>query len=265
MVTFYQLRARRAAAPLGQDGRRRSAACSVKSARGDAKGPGPHRVPARHPVAAKGGEWKVRTTGQQGSGVLRSMSEANCFIVLEHARGNVQAGEVVQVQLHGRSAHERRSTPPSPASRAPPPTRTSPRSRRRCTSRCACRPGCGPSIASAIRRATCAHMLYVDPEDRFVVTAITWLPGQMSAMHGHHVWCVYGIAEGELDRGAVRRVAVQAQDRDLPRRPARRPRPRPEHDPPRLERAAARRSCPCTSTASPRRASPPASTASSAT
>ncbi len=46
-----------------------------------------------------GGEWKVRTTGQQGSGVLRSMSEANCFIVLEHERGRVEAGELVQVQL----------------------------------------------------------------------------------------------------------------------------------------------------------------------
>jgi molybdopterin molybdotransferase len=45
------------------------------------------------------GEWKVRTTGQQGSGVLRSMSEANCFIVLEHARGKVEAGEHVSVQL----------------------------------------------------------------------------------------------------------------------------------------------------------------------
>jgi molybdopterin molybdotransferase len=47
----------------------------------------------------EGEEWKVRLTGQQGSGVLRSMSEANCFIVLEHARGNVQAGEAVSVQL----------------------------------------------------------------------------------------------------------------------------------------------------------------------
>jgi molybdopterin molybdotransferase len=45
------------------------------------------------------GEWKVRTTGQQGSGVLRSMSEANCFIVLEHERGSVKAGEPVSVQL----------------------------------------------------------------------------------------------------------------------------------------------------------------------
>jgi molybdopterin molybdotransferase len=45
------------------------------------------------------GIWKVKTTGQQGSGVLRSMSEANCFIVLEHERGKVAAGEPVSVQL----------------------------------------------------------------------------------------------------------------------------------------------------------------------
>lgn len=42
---------------------------------------------------------KVRVTGQQGSGVLRSMSEANCYIVLEHERGKVEAGERVSVQL----------------------------------------------------------------------------------------------------------------------------------------------------------------------
>jgi molybdopterin molybdotransferase len=47
----------------------------------------------------EGNEWKVRTTGQQGSGVLRSMSEANCFIVLEHERGKVDAGDLVSVQL----------------------------------------------------------------------------------------------------------------------------------------------------------------------
>ena len=46
-----------------------------------------------------GAEWKVKTTGQQGSGVLRSMSEANCLIVLEHERGRVSAGELVGVQL----------------------------------------------------------------------------------------------------------------------------------------------------------------------
>lgn len=50
-------------------------------------------------VFREGGFWKARTTGQQGSGVLRSMSEANCYIVLEHERGTVQPGEPVQVQL----------------------------------------------------------------------------------------------------------------------------------------------------------------------
>src|SRR3954467_13744047 len=45
------------------------------------------------------GQWKAKTTGQQGSGVLRSMSEANCFIVLEHERGAVKAGDPVAVQL----------------------------------------------------------------------------------------------------------------------------------------------------------------------
>jgi len=42
------------------------------------------------------------------------------------------------------------------------------------------------------------HVLYVDPQDDFVITAITWLPGQVSPVHGHHVWCAYGVAEGEL-------------------------------------------------------------------
>jgi molybdopterin molybdotransferase len=43
------------------------------------------------------GEWVARLTGSQGSGVLRSMSEANCFIVLEHERGDVKAGDPVSV------------------------------------------------------------------------------------------------------------------------------------------------------------------------
>ncbi|MBK8687713.1 MAG: molybdopterin molybdotransferase MoeA [Betaproteobacteria bacterium] len=43
--------------------------------------------------------YTVRTTGEQGSGVLSSMSQANCFIVLPTATGNVAAGELVDVQL----------------------------------------------------------------------------------------------------------------------------------------------------------------------
>ncbi len=42
--------------------------------------------------------WTVETTGKQGSGILRSMSLANGFIILEHDRDTVIAGEVVTVQ-----------------------------------------------------------------------------------------------------------------------------------------------------------------------
>jgi molybdopterin molybdotransferase len=43
------------------------------------------------------GEWQVRITGSQGSGILRSMSEANGLVVLHHAQGNVAPGERVDV------------------------------------------------------------------------------------------------------------------------------------------------------------------------
>jgi molybdopterin molybdotransferase len=45
-----------------------------------------------------GGTWRVRPGGQQGSGVLRSMSEANCFIVLPERQGDIAPGDFVQVQ-----------------------------------------------------------------------------------------------------------------------------------------------------------------------
>jgi molybdopterin molybdotransferase len=44
------------------------------------------------------GRWAVRTTGDQGSGILSSMSQANCFIVLPAECGNVAAGATVHVQ-----------------------------------------------------------------------------------------------------------------------------------------------------------------------
>lgn len=47
----------------------------------------------------EGGNWKVKPGAQQGSGVLRSIAEANCFIVLPEDQGNVAAGEAVRVQL----------------------------------------------------------------------------------------------------------------------------------------------------------------------
>ncbi len=47
--------------------------------------------------APDGAGWEVRITGAQGSGILRSMSEANGLVVLHHAQGNVAAGELVDV------------------------------------------------------------------------------------------------------------------------------------------------------------------------
>ena len=43
--------------------------------------------------------WKVKTTGHQGSGILSSMSKANCFIVLSADQGGIKAGEIVDIQL----------------------------------------------------------------------------------------------------------------------------------------------------------------------
>ena len=40
----------------------------------------------------------MRVTGDQGSGILSSMSQANCFVVLSDATGNLDAGALVDVQ-----------------------------------------------------------------------------------------------------------------------------------------------------------------------
>ena len=45
----------------------------------------------------KDGSPQVESTGMQSSGMLSSMAQANCYIVLERERGAVAAGEIVQV------------------------------------------------------------------------------------------------------------------------------------------------------------------------
>lgn len=45
------------------------------------------------------GKPSVRITGSQGAGILRSMSEANCFVILRHDQGNVAPGELVDIAL----------------------------------------------------------------------------------------------------------------------------------------------------------------------
>jgi molybdopterin molybdotransferase len=45
------------------------------------------------------GAAQVRLTGAQGSGILSSMSEANCIVMLHHDQANVAAGQLVEVML----------------------------------------------------------------------------------------------------------------------------------------------------------------------
>ena len=44
-------------------------------------------------------EWQVARTGQQGSGILTSMSRANCFIVLADDNAGVEPGDQVNIQF----------------------------------------------------------------------------------------------------------------------------------------------------------------------
>jgi molybdopterin molybdotransferase len=97
MVTFYQFVREALLVLAGRSGDLAPMTFRVQSAAALRKVPGRTEY-QRGILFRDGGEWKVRTTGQQGSGVLRSMAEANCFIVLEHERGNIAAGEMVSVQ-----------------------------------------------------------------------------------------------------------------------------------------------------------------------
>jgi molybdopterin molybdotransferase len=99
MVTFYGFVRDALLALAGRTDDYALPALQVPSATALRKKPG--RTEFQRGILARGddGRWSVRVTGQQGSGVLRSMSEANCFIVLEHERGDVKQGDLVCVQL----------------------------------------------------------------------------------------------------------------------------------------------------------------------
>jgi molybdopterin molybdotransferase len=99
MVTFYQfvrdalfvLQGRRGVAPLPR--------FKVRLSTPIRKLPG--RMEFQRGILAPDGDGSltVRSTGNQGSGILSSMSQANCFIVLPVETGDCAAGELVDVQL----------------------------------------------------------------------------------------------------------------------------------------------------------------------
>ncbi len=59
----------------------------------------PGRTEYQRGIVSQGddGRWQVQITGAQGSGILRSMSQANGMVVLHHGQGNVAAGDLVDV------------------------------------------------------------------------------------------------------------------------------------------------------------------------
>jgi predicted metal-dependent enzyme (double-stranded beta helix superfamily) len=59
----------------------------------------------------------------------------------------------------------------------------------------------GPEILTREERAgdpdgyRC-HVLHTEPDGSFSVTAMVWRPGQVTPVHDHVTWCVFGVLQG---------------------------------------------------------------------
>ena len=99
MVTFYQFVRDAMLVLMGADPVAPiptfRATCTVKLK----KAPGRTEFQRGVLTQAPDGTLTVTPTGEQGSGILKSMSDANCFIILGDDTGNVEAGTSVEVQL----------------------------------------------------------------------------------------------------------------------------------------------------------------------
>jgi 3-mercaptopropionate dioxygenase len=41
-----------------------------------------------------------------------------------------------------------------------------------------------------------SHTLHVEPDGSFSIIALVWRPGQMTRIHDHVTWCVFGVIKG---------------------------------------------------------------------
>ena len=98
MVTFYQFAAPALRRLMGETNVRPAAFLRARCTTPLNKRPGRTEYQRALLEPDDDGELVVRSTGSQGSGVLRSMGQANCFIVLARDSGNVEAGSRVDVQ-----------------------------------------------------------------------------------------------------------------------------------------------------------------------
>jgi 3-mercaptopropionate dioxygenase len=59
----------------------------------------------------------------------------------------------------------------------------------------------GPEILTARERlgdpdGYRCHVLHTEPDGSFSVTAMVWRPGQVTPIHDHVTWCVFGVLQG---------------------------------------------------------------------
>ena len=103
MVTFYQFVEQALRRMMGQGNARPAfATFKVRCVSRLHKRPGRAEFQRAILEPDANGELVVRATGQQGSGILRSMSAANCFVILPRDSQTVEPGALVDVQpFHG--------------------------------------------------------------------------------------------------------------------------------------------------------------------
>ncbi len=99
MVTFYQFVREAILILMGQNNPRALPLLNAVCTKDIKKFTGRTEFQRGVLYMAEDGNWKVKPTDNQSSGVLRSMSEANCFIVLDDTVGNIAAGATVPVQI----------------------------------------------------------------------------------------------------------------------------------------------------------------------
>jgi molybdopterin molybdotransferase len=97
MVTFYQFVQPALRRMMGQAGQA-AVIVKVPCTRGLRKRPGRKEFQRGILERQPDGRLLVHGAGDQGSGILSTMSRANCFIILPEACGNVEAGALVDVQ-----------------------------------------------------------------------------------------------------------------------------------------------------------------------
>lgn len=98
MVTFYQFVQPALRRLAGDNGAADGHAFKVPCASRFRKKPGRTEYQRAVLEVNAQNELMVRSTGQQGSGILRSMSLANCFVVLPANSSNAEPGTLVEVQ-----------------------------------------------------------------------------------------------------------------------------------------------------------------------